>query len=197
LVARRTLHFAKEQVFWECGTGCCCETFPDGAEHTEKKPFFIKRVYDSFVLNGDASSDELWDSLISDYTSRRLTKANDKLVALSGLVEELHMALEKQRIGSVRYLAGLWEFQLPHALLWTTSATSSRPVECRVPAWSWASVEGMVTTCLNEEAAARSAIDILSINIDHVGHQWGQVNGGELHVRGRLCKLDGRPLPPE
>jgi hypothetical protein len=89
---------------------------------------------------------ERWFKIIEDFSSRNLTFELDKLPALSGLVQE-----SMKMHGS--YYAGLWEKDMPSALLWRTrneiyvpeKKLPRRPSQYRAPTWSWASVEGDVT----------------------------------------------------
>lgn len=101
---------------------------------------------------------------MKDYCQRKLTYTNDKLIALSGLAHDQYER-EGQSGASLKYYkgkyaAGLWEVDMPSALLWRThqypvdktqfrNAPSveppQRPSEYRAPSWSWASVDGHVS----------------------------------------------------
>ncbi|OTA58360.1 HET-domain-containing protein, partial [Hypoxylon sp. EC38] len=108
---------------------------------------------------------ELWyKKILFNYTQRQLTNPYDIFAAISSVAQ-----LAKQTIGS-RYLAGIWEGDIVHGLLWHTwfsfglkrksnpeQAVSAmfaveplRPVDgngkaaVRAPSWSWASIQGQV-----------------------------------------------------
>ena len=81
-----------------------------------------------------------------------MTKGTDKLIALSGLA---HSYYEREGESGVshkdykggrrgKYAAGLWEADMPSALLWR-SRSAQRPSEYRAPSWSWASVDGRIS----------------------------------------------------
>ena len=81
-----------------------------------------------------------------------MTNSRDKLIALSGLA---HSYYERQSKSGVsyedykggrrgKYAAGLWEADMPSALLWQTPS-GQRPSEYRAPSWSWASVDGRIS----------------------------------------------------
>ena len=81
-----------------------------------------------------------------------MTKGTDKLIALSGLA---HSYYEREGKSGVphkdykggrrgKYAAGLWEADMPSALLWRTRS-AQRPSEYRAPSWSWASVDGLIS----------------------------------------------------
>lgn len=92
-----------------------------------------------------------WGSIIKEYSSKDLTRASDKLPAISGLAK---LGMKGSR-GT--YLFGLWEEQLPGCLLWvrqrprveksrdTVNKEDVRGKSCSAPSWSWASAEGRVT----------------------------------------------------
>ena len=105
---------------------------------------------------------------MQDYSRRKLTYSKDKLIALSGLAHDYSErevqpgASYKHYKGEQRgkYAAGLWEVDMPSALLWRTyqyppnmtravNATPlrppQRPSDYRAPSWSWASVDGRIS----------------------------------------------------
>ncbi|SJK98413.1 uncharacterized protein ARMOST_01680 [Armillaria ostoyae] len=91
-----------------------------------------------------------WYNMLSLYIPRTLTHSRDRLVALSGIAEQFHRFWLHNR-----YFAGLWEHQLPGALLWKSSGGEeccSRPDGYRAPSWSWASIDGEVNllSCGND-----------------------------------------------
>ena len=89
-----------------------------------------------------------WELLITQYTRCRLTRGEDKLVAIFGIID-----LIEQLTGD-RCLAGMWRRQMPECLLWLvnwglenpngqTAAPAlmapRQPRRWRAPSWSWAS----------------------------------------------------------
>ena len=83
---------------------------------------------------------------------RKLTKGTDKLIALSGLAHSYYEREGKPGVSHKdykdghrgKYGAGLWEADMPSALLWR-SRSAQRPSEYRAPSWSWASVDGHIS----------------------------------------------------
>ena len=103
----------------------------------------------------------VWSRLLEKYSKTTITFPTDRLVALSGLAQMMSEALEDD------YLAGLWKSILPSQLLWRVGQFTPRsildvgkepdkalqdranPSALRIrlaPSWSWASVEGAIST---------------------------------------------------
>ncbi|KAH7336621.1 hypothetical protein BKA65DRAFT_37377 [Rhexocercosporidium sp. MPI-PUGE-AT-0058] len=81
----------------------------------------------------------MWMALVEVYTSRRLTKATDKLVAFSG-VAKVFEALLHFPLGG--YYAGLWRAYLCLHLCWGRPPRLMPTVAMRTgePSWSWSSI---------------------------------------------------------
>lgn len=83
------------------------------------------------------SSTMLWYHLVENYSNRDLTVEADRLAALAGLAEKC----QREQWHKGRYLAGLWEGDLPAALLWTGGYRWGLDDEppSKGPSWFWAS----------------------------------------------------------
>src|SRR5205823_1425783 len=107
ILSSRTIHFAGQQVFWQCREQESCEVFPDGLP-TWVAPltaFFsrwtnvtgFRKALDKLGNYEQQSSCDShtfrlyngWHKLVEAYTTCGLTKEEDKLVAIFGLVKEL------------------------------------------------------------------------------------------------------------
>ncbi|KAL8919614.1 MAG: hypothetical protein Q9172_004917 [Xanthocarpia lactea] len=62
--------------------------------------------------NANLNGYYIWARLLEKYCRSKLTKESDRLVAISGLAQEMQARLND------KYLAGLWESILPSQLLW-------------------------------------------------------------------------------
>lgn len=81
---------------------------------------------------------KLWGGVVDTYTKRKLTKEQDKLIAISAIVRELQPSIKSA------YIAGIWEIYLPLDLLWHVRSTIKSPQKDKeycAPSWSWASSE--------------------------------------------------------
>jgi len=157
-LSRRTLVYGSEGVSFQCKTANFYE------DQTYK--FYHKRTFDPkpeaalSPSGGRRAADGLellnhwYAGVLPDYTSRALTNRGDVFAAIASLAKQA-----KQTIGG-RYLAGVWESDLPRGLLWkpryqtrwmVDSSKSEknlvalrRPTHSQAPSWSWAAVEGQV-----------------------------------------------------
>lgn len=81
---------------------------------------------------------DIWNDILRTYVQCSLTKAEDKLIALSGVAKDFASAAGDE------YLAGLWRRNLINELLWSVGEPweeprpSTRPSRYRAPSWSWA-----------------------------------------------------------
>ncbi|KAF2680845.1 HET-domain-containing protein, partial [Lentithecium fluviatile CBS 122367] len=146
LLSPRILHFAQEQVFWECSKSYhICETFPAGITlPTDNYYFQPPTVFDlpSGVEFDDPNiiPKTTFNKLIEEYTSRQLTYPDvDKFAAFAGVAEHFDYYLQDQ------YVAGIFRRYLPQALLWKSSSSSLIPPlarsSYRCPSWSWAKLD--------------------------------------------------------
>lgn len=148
-----------------------------------------------------------WYEVVKLYSRGNLTFESDKLVALSGIVEEIQKA-----IGHT-YMAGLWKQHLLTDLLWyamegpgrrlqrksglhiTATQAESDTRFTHAPTWSWASLEGVIGLDL----IPNSPQEVLKIEATLARTAFGPgkdspqlgcettLPGGALILTGRLC----------
>lgn len=166
----------------------------DGADASETSGLIeYPTDEDDGVLEVDYSF-YLYYRLIGQYSPRKLTFATDKLPALAGIANNVHM-----QSGST-YLAGLWEDDLAYGLLWRPSdpsETKSATVY-RAPSWSWAHLEGQITWptywniphCPDAGRPAKSAIWIVDA-VCHVkgANPYGQVTSACLILKAKSVSI--------
>jgi hypothetical protein len=166
LLAPRVVHFAYDQVWWECLCVRACESFPEGIREERNEistdaATAMRRinVQSRKTLNQD------WLAIVEKYTECGLSKKEDKLVALAGVAKAVQML---SNLPEEDYLAGLWKGDLARDLLWHVTSTGTRPSGYQAPSWSWASVEGAVV--FNNSGARSSdsplAVEILDAYVD-------------------------------
>jgi hypothetical protein len=119
----RMLHFAAEQIHWECRTYRACEPSPQFldageflhlkddqgviADEAEREPEMNEPVRDQMTA--------LWLKLVQSSTYRQLTFATDKLVAFSGIAK----TFAEMRGVYDECIAGLWKSHFLADMLWT------------------------------------------------------------------------------
>lgn len=214
LLAPRTLHFGSKQVFWECREASCCEMHPRGvyrfkddnddedggiqeAGRNPNHPVLWKRLLDAPGRRHFRDPyDQLfadWNMLTNYYASRELTVPNDKLVALSGLANNMKARLQQLRPGPHRYLAGLWEETLMGTLVWNVRAPARRALKYRAPSWSWACLDGDLNYIGCNHGETISFTTIVSVEMTYLGKEdTGEVGGGTLTLAGpcALANID-------
>lgn len=139
-----------------------------------------------------------WWRIIQDYTSRNLTNYMDKLPALSGMARIWQLRTED------RYLAGLWERNLPEDLLWIVhpflnKSPNSRPPSYRAPSWTWCSIDGtiMYRSARSKRLQTRQYFtNIVSCEVQLSGiNAFGCVKSGKLIVCGPLARPSTTIIP--
>jgi hypothetical protein len=93
-----------------------------------------------------------------------------------------------------RYLAGIWQHELPNALMWHVYGEKKglRASSYRAPSWSWASVDGEINSdFFGWETSYTNLLTISECMISPVSPlvPYGAVCSGYLTVSGRLSKM--------
>ena len=185
LLAPRVLYFESMEDSFQCRnmTDCQC-----GMMSKDAYSKTVKRDYEMARLGSSDSGHTLsnWASIMSQYSSRRLTVETDRLPALSGLTK----SFMKPDLGA--FLAGLWQKDMHLSLTWR----SVRPKQARAsvyvaPSWSWASTGFEIHYKRSVDAFHmpeyhQSHIAILDVACEPSGlDPTGAVRSGYLRVRGR------------
>jgi hypothetical protein len=144
ILSRRTLHFTKTQVYWECQTETRAEDGTMGVSNS-------KRLFmGSLIPDHRAQESELdqiywhWYLTVGEYTSRDFTFETDKFPAIHGLATEVGKRLGETNKDK-KYMAGLWSENLRIGLLWQAKeARLKAPATIRAPSWTWAALDGQV-----------------------------------------------------
>lgn len=151
LLAPRVVYFGRRQVFGECNTSQCCEVLPADAEVIALRDAFNVTAVDmerhqpdddvqsynwnkaiGFDMDEPKADDAYerlflsWNRMVEMYTLCGLKNASDKLIAISGLAHDMGAKMAALRPDPHRYLAGLWEEQLPESLVWLVNGYHPR-----------------------------------------------------------------------
>lgn len=184
ILSQRIIHFAEDEVYWECNALEASEGWPDGigAVSTQTRPSLV---------HGKESwkTHSRWLQVVEDYSARTLTYERDQLPALSGLAREMEGL---RKMPNVEYLAGLWRSTILIDLCWSThDDKASKPGEYLAPSWSWASLHGKVIyrfpvskPAFKRVAAFRDARLKFATN-----DSYGAVDDGWVHLFGYLSPV--------
>ncbi|KAK7920280.1 hypothetical protein PG985_008302 [Apiospora marii] len=152
ILTPRTLFYGKFGIAWECKELQSTAEGPDGFGGNPKSDF--ARLTSPFDDDLDLSNPsktttefyKAWTDLIQSYSKTKLTKREDKLAALQGLIHRISQSAHLTPV------AGLWKEFLPVELLWYTSKDyrETRPPSTIAPSWSWASVDTPRLTVIGE-----------------------------------------------
>lgn len=132
LFSPRVLSFGAREVFWECKERESCESYPQefpvtggalGGQISEQKTFKSRNPLDDLKIVASKNREddqkeggeyiwEFWCTIVELYSGTKLTNETDKLIAISGVVDEMSKILGSE------CLAGIWRVYLLPQLLW-------------------------------------------------------------------------------
>ncbi|KAI0449114.1 heterokaryon incompatibility protein-domain-containing protein [Xylaria acuta] len=161
-LATRVIHFAQNQIFWECLENIHCGIDPDSSLMTigtEQRGCATTTGYKSSRLQVERYKTTLggseyraidtgfsghrfhreWGVIVSEYVPCNLTKESDRFIAMSGIAKTF-----RETSGDT-YIAGLWKNTIHADLAWESRASLGIPAErsdSYAPTWSWASIVG-------------------------------------------------------
>lgn len=211
ILPARQLSFTKAGVFWECRCLLANPHLPDEFRTEDQRHFYkdfakklaeltthqppmsrFGRGYDLITRNsGIDQTFRAWDDIIKAYSRRKLTKATDRLVAISGLAKKMREAVDDE------YLAGLWKSRFFVQLCWSVNHSSDkffhslrRPRPLLAPTWSWASTLQPIGTWPVSETTSPLS-EVLEVNLQYpTDDSTGEVIGGYLRLRTVLEPVD-------
>ncbi|KAI1812232.1 heterokaryon incompatibility protein-domain-containing protein [Poronia punctata] len=211
ILSSRIVHFARDQVHWECRESIVSEAggppYGELLDNSGEESFhrgWLGRVSEDLLPKSEAerleleaeradngrSEYETWYGVIQVYSQRGLTKEEDKLPALSGIAHAYSLRHESE------YIAGLWMGGLATGLLWYNATTDPlrRPKSYRAPSWSWASVEGPVDFfSISAGTILENTVEIYDAvaRIEPDGlDPFGRVKYGELSLWGAIKRAN-------
>jgi hypothetical protein len=223
----RVLHFGSQQLFWECMDLRASEMFfrgipshipifnfkcfripsvinieeqsVDGIPHMQQR-WQTQDSKPSIEPSPLPSKIKYWWTIVEAYTRTTRSVTSDKLVAISGIAKVLQPYFKS------RYLAGLWESNLPRGLLWSVDKDQIKsvvlgPTEYLAPSWSWAGLDHPTTmppgVWGGDVYNTTTFAEVLECGIMLKTHdEHGAVLSGRLRIAGPLCLTSTNRLPP-
>jgi hypothetical protein len=208
-LSRRVLHFAEDQIHWECQS-CRDSEFSPGLYYSkEDLDFLASRSSNSVDIYDN------WDRTVTRYTQCHLTFESDKFVALAGLAQQTCQLLG---VDQTEYLAGIWRATIPNGLLWRARPHVRRRKRVleRAPSRSWACMNGEVLMPGDvrdgyvwdnaeradyaryrkayKDSASKTYCELTSADISYLGDPFGNIIEGSLFLKGPLCAIQSTGL---
>jgi hypothetical protein len=143
-----------------------------------------------------------WGKVVEVYSRTRLTKPDDKLIALSGIAKMMSAEIKDV------YVAGMWRKNLASQLLWRVDPVwendrfhyrSTRPEGYRAPSFSWAAIDaekgikyGQIIEEEDEKQKNNLYIEVEEATVTLVDWEnpFGLVEKGHLKLSGLLQKIE-------
>jgi hypothetical protein len=223
MMAPRVIHFCENQIAWECSHLEAAESARDGVPSLHIQPG-IKPATDSVpplrpempskqrrasyaayaqisdtesVEQAYTDSIEHWQTVVERYSRTKLTKTEDKVIALSGYARMKSEELPE----NCHYLAGMWVHHLESQLLWRVNPVfangkfeypSKRPITYRAPTWSWAAVDAPQGITCGEITNSKLHIKVENptIKLEMPRNKFGLIKGGQLELLGVLKQIE-------
>jgi hypothetical protein len=189
------VHFGPSEVYWECNSSLCRETFP----RQESRHAGDTDIKGCLEIAGSVDTDmddpdnllNAWRDIVGLYTAANLTYLSDKLAAISGLARRFD-TVSKGVLGG--YFAGLWEVDFIYQLGWSTNGPDNPPLPDYVaPSWSWASVQGpaygATQGLVGVHVSDRDLVHLEQVRTSVIFDPFGPVNDGHIKLKDFLIKL--------
>jgi hypothetical protein len=189
LLSPRILHMGRCQIFWECrGLSHASERAPDLSVDTNTQKFSPFSIPQPDTK--DLSMQIAWNRIVSDYTSRSLTRPHvDKLIAFSAIAKTFNDKFQDE------YIAGHFRKQLPLSLFWcpgeahdngsliSLPRTSEEPF--MAPSWSWAAIHGPVLPPdISEDNKCVAEVVNVDFKLVDPSSPFGQLKSASITLRG-------------
>lgn len=149
LLSRRVLHFAKDQIYWDCRREAKAEdgsVFPYlslDKEFLFPLPGLMRKIdvksLEQYTPQKDEMFQRAWLALLDFYAQCRFSRISDRVIALSSLVNKLRPLTKRTYVDGNWFLPG--SNTLPQSLFWRPE-DSSQSFDPTAPSWSWTSRVG-------------------------------------------------------
>lgn len=189
--AVRLIRFIDTEVKWRCNTAAGCECH-GALTMAVSKP--LQSSDDKDIIF------EQWRQVTIEFAGRSLSYGTDRLPALAGIASRFHA-----RLGS-KYIAGLWQDELPFNLKWyredLTDHLDEAPLippamDNGVPSWSWASNYGKCRWLWKNhfgpedaELEQQNLVEVVQVDcVPSTANAFGEVRAGSfIELRGRVVQ---------
>jgi hypothetical protein len=198
LLASRVVHFSETELVWEYNQQLDCECRAVSSDALAEHNDNFKRRQ-ALALQDARMETRLnaWCDVVRAYTARSLTVESDRLPALSGFAQ----LVSTSELG--RYCAGLWEGQMPAALLWrplsalpeAENQTVERPEGYQAPTWAWPAVRGVIEGYIRYVKTSEVVARVVDIVCEPATNdRFGQVRKGHLVLQAPVVEAVLQPV---
>lgn len=132
ILSHRIIHCSKSEIYWQCK----CSYRTQSGQNLD--PLEVFREPGDFHDNPARREERMWYEWIEDYSSRNFTFPNDKIPAMSGIVNHYH------KLTGQTPILGLWKETFAEGLLWVRLGTLTAPCAPGIPSWTWLSCNASV-----------------------------------------------------
>lgn len=191
----RCLIFSADELQWVCKSKTTCECGRVAVDPMVINQSSLLAACDATPLgdttNGQLALQRLWHKSVNEYSMRKLTQADDRLPAISGLASRFGA-----RMGS-RYVAGLWQDSIIQDMAWkqvsaTDGTCSPLPTDYRAPSFSWASIDYWSYypfTTFHGDWHLIPSCSVLDVGTVVPGHNpFGKVSDAWITIQGPLAR---------
>lgn len=195
-LAPRVLHFAAEEVHWECMELFTAESLPTSFNTIPESNIIIRKStlrYDLPEQDRAQVLYDIWYQLVTAYSRGSLTYKSDRAIAIAGLAGIFSRLLG---LSESDYLCGIWRPQLEHDLMWRRhghcwTTQGMRPSD--LPSWSWLSICAEIWIYSGLCWGERDDDDLITAEVVHASTTrsqvaFGPVLSGTVALRVFLCQ---------
>jgi hypothetical protein len=194
MLSTRILYFGSSYLLWECLCVTTTDMDPSRIITPRTSGGLGAQVGKKYAIQGlthpshDFNPDDLryqpygiWQSLLTSYSERRLTKSSDRIPAFLAISKSLESAIGDE------FIAGVWKGErLLDSLSWNVrEAADKHPQE---PSWSWASLGQIIYfDCLRQGYRLAESTPLATVVSFDVQTNHSQSNiSGSITLRGTL-----------
>ncbi|KAJ3558459.1 hypothetical protein NPX13_g9700 [Xylaria arbuscula] len=209
LISLRVLFFGPAEVSFECLSHDCCHCGGTASRGRKGRTLRITKLQEdslrgpSDVARRDIQARFAWRKLVREYSTRDLSFARDKLLAIGALAE-----LWQRVLPGDQYLAGLWSGWLIEDLLWSDQGGGYLQLSFNTwcPTWSWAHLQKHHVLAWPDtfnRGRFYPMADVVQANCEYVGgNPFGVLEKSELVLRGYLlpflaCRYSNEKVKPD
>ncbi|KAH7173860.1 heterokaryon incompatibility protein-domain-containing protein [Fusarium flagelliforme] len=207
ILAPRVIHFCKNQIQRECGR----DVVPELRDHspwiygaTAASGFHTKIAWRDLIMSleePDRTEKERkycyrFRDLVNRFSTTLLTFPQDRLASLAGIAKTVSIYGD---LGEDQYFAGLWEPDLPRALLWQAwnhfgeKKWDHDQIGYAGPSWSWAGCEapkiGYTWEPSQPWESLVTLIHVWTVPAIPGSTRFGTLSGGGMNLKGRLVEM--------